>query len=135
MKKVINITGEKVEIIKKKAKKETNAFVYLDPPYYPVKGKNGKININKLYNGDFTPTDLLKLKLRCDGLTREKIPFVLSNSNCEFVRLLFRNYNLVNISEPRGMKQGKGKGSRPPEKCLIITNFENKKDLIGAIKC
>ena len=31
------------------------------------------------------------------------------------------------------MKSGKGKGSRPKEKCLLITNFRQKEDFMKGI--
>lgn len=136
MSEVINVTGQKVEMIKDLKDKSRNAFVYLDPPYYPTaKTKGGKISPYKLYNGnDYVPVDFLKLKLRCDELTTNGIPFILSNSNCEFIRILFRDYIFVEVDEPRGMKQGKGKGNRPPERCLLITNFKQKEDFMEGIK-
>ena len=138
MSKVINVSGQKVKIIKDLVKdtKDEKAFVYLDPPYYPVATrKDGKISPYKLYNGtDFVPVDFLKLKLRCDDLTNSGIPFILSNSDCEFIRVLFRDYVLVEVNEARSLKHGKGKGSLSPDKCLLITNFKQKEDFMDGIK-
>lgn len=134
MKKVINVRGAPIEIIKDLTKKK-DCFIYLDPPYYPTrKNKYGKITPYTLYNSNYTPVDFLKLKIRCDELTNAKIPFILSSSDCEFIRILFKDYVIVEIKEPRGMKPSKGKGSKPKEKCLIITNFKNKTDFLGKIK-
>ncbi len=134
MTEVIDVSGKKIKIIKDIKDRSRNAFVYLDPPYYPVsKRKDGKISPYKIYNGDYLPVDFLKLKERCDELTNAGIPFILSNSNCEFIRFLFRDYNLVGIKEPRGLKKGKGKGSRISEMCLLITNFKQKKKLMEGI--
>jgi len=133
---VIDVTGKKIEIIKDIQNRSKNALIYLDPPYYPTaKDKNGKISPYKLYNGnDFVPVDFLKLKLRCDELTQNKIPFILTNSDCEFIRILFKDYIFVPTKEPRGMKSGKGKGSRPADDCLIITNFNKQEDFMKAMK-
>ncbi len=134
MKKVINVSGAKIEIIKNLAKAK-NCFMYLDPPYYPTaKNKYGKITPYNLYNSDYTPVDFLKLKVRCDELTNAKIPFLLSSSDCDFIRILFRNYVIVEIQEPRGMKKANSEGKKPKEKCLIITNFKNKTDFIDGVK-
>lgn len=135
MSQVINVSGQKVDIIQDLAKQDKKAFVYLDPPYYPVaKTKDGKISPYRIYNGtDYTPVDFLKLKLRCDDLTNAGVPFVLSNSDCEFIRILFKDYCMVEIDERRGMKRGNGKGSRPAERCLIITNFKRKDEFMDAI--
>jgi len=132
--KTINVTGQKVEMIQDLMKNDTKALIYLDPPYYPTaKTKDGKISPYKLYNGDYLPVDFLKLKLRCDELTASEIPFVLSNSASEFIRVLFKDYIIVDIDEVRAMQQGKGKGSRPPKNCLLITNFRQKKDFMNGI--
>jgi len=134
---VIDVSGQKVELIKDLAsrKKDQRSLVYLDPPYYPVaKTKNGKISPYKLYNGtDYLPIDFLKLKERCDELTRAGIPFTQTNSDCEFIRFLFKDYCIVEVEEPRGMKGGKGKGSRTKENCLIITNFNNKDKFMQSV--
>ena len=133
-KEVIDISGEKIEMIKDMKKNSKNAFVYLDPPYYPIsKRKDGKISPYRIYNNEFKPVDFLKLKIRCDELTRAGIPFVLSSSDCEFIRILFREYIIVDIKETRVMKQTKGKGSRPKENCLIITNFKQKEDFMKSV--
>ncbi len=138
MSEVIDIGGmniKKIAQLFSKRKDKGDNFVYLDPPYYPVaKTKGGKVSPYKLYNNEFSPVDFLKLKLHCDDLTLKGIPFVLSNSDCEFIRILFKDYVVVGILEPRGMKQGKGKGSRVAENCLLITNFKNKKDFMRNLK-
>jgi site-specific DNA-adenine methylase len=136
MSRVIDVSGQKIEIIQNFVNGDDKAFVYLDPPYYPVaKTKDGKISPYRLYNGtDYTPLDFLKLKMRCDELTQAGMPFVLSNSDSEFIRLLFKDYCLVEIDETRVMKQGKGKGSRRADRCLIITNFKRKDEFMEAIK-
>ncbi len=130
---VIDVTGQKVEMIRDLTKKYANTFIYFDPPYYPVaKTKDGKISPYTLYNGnDFLPIDFLKLKERCDDLTKRGLPFILNNSDCEFIRFLFREYIIVEVDEPRGLKTGKGK--KPKERCLIITNFKQKKDFMKSI--
>ncbi len=125
---VIDVSGQNVDIISDISNKNKKDFVFLDPPYYPITK-----NINKFYSGDFLPVDFLKLKLRCDALTKTGVPFILCNSDCEFIRTLFKDYPMINTDEPRVMNQGKGKGSRPPVKCVIITNFKQKEDFMDGI--
>ena len=59
--KVMNVSGQKVEILQDLMKNDSNALIYLDPPYYPTaKTKDGKISPYRLYNGlDFVPVDFL----------------------------------------------------------------------------
>lgn len=133
MKKVIDVSGAKIKLIKKIAEKG-DSFVYLDPPYYPVpKTKGGKISLNNLYNGHFSPTDFLKLKARCDELTKSGIPFILHNSNCEFIRILFENYPVVEIDETHALEKSIKGRKNYKVKCVIITNFESKDDFMGKI--
>jgi len=135
MTEVVNVSGKKIKIIKNIKNRSKNAFVYLDPPYYPVaKTKGGKISPYKIYNAvDYLPIDFLKLKQRCDELTNARVPFILSNSDCEFIRFLFRDYVIVEVKEPRGLKKG-SKAFKPFETCLLITNFKQKKKFMEAIK-
>lgn len=131
MKPIIDVSGQKVEIIQDLIKNDEKALVYLDPPYYPVnKDKKGNVSLFKLYNSDYSPLDFLKLKERCDELTKSGIPFVLSNSDCEFIRFLFKDYPIVEVQEPRGMRNRKGESK---VRCLIITNFKNKEDFMQSI--
>jgi len=129
MTEVIDVSGMKVEVMKDLSKNHTDTFVFLDPPYCPTaKTKTGKISPYRLYNAtDFLPVDFLRLKSRCDELTASNIPFILCNSDCEFIRVLFQDYILIEVNEARVMQSGKGKGSRPAAKCLFITNFKQKK--------
>jgi len=134
---MLSTTGEvinsqkKIEPFKEEEIRKDHPFVFLDPPYYPVaKGKNGKISPFKLYNGhDFLPVDFLKLKLKCDELTLNKVPFVLCNSDCEFIRVLFKDYMIADILEARSITGEK----RPGVNCLIITNFKKKGQFMAAI--
>lgn len=134
--KVINVTGSTPKMLDKVIRNKKDYFMYLDPPYYPTaKTKDGKVTPYKLYNGnDWVPVDFLKLKLRCDELTSMGIPFILSNSNCEFIRILFRDYVIVEVDESRGMKKEDNNKKRTSETCLIITNFERKDDFMMKIK-
>lgn len=136
LKSVIRTSGCKVRILKKIVG-QSDSFVFLDPPYYPVMKKNGKpVAMNKLYNisGGFTPLDFLKLKMRCDELTFKGIPFLFSNSDCEFIRILFKDYPIISVEEPHEMKKAKNSDGKFTAKCVMITNFEKKEDFMGAVK-
>lgn len=124
---VLDVSGQDGSIISEEAKKDGKSLVFLDPPYYPTaKGKGGKVSVNRMYNGDgFTPADFLRLRRHCDELTRNGVPFILCNSDCEFIRLLFSEYNLVEYEEPRGLKAGKPSSTA---KCLVITNYQDPED-------
>lgn len=132
MGKVIDVSGEKIEIIKENI--EENSFVYLDPPYYPMPKENGKgLSLNQMYGSSFTPNDFLILKERCDELTKNNIPFILHNSNCEFIRRLFKDYPIIEVNEKQNMKRSSKKCDGDKARCVIITNYECKDDFMKQI--
>ena len=134
MKKVIEVGGAKVKLVKNMAGQE-DSFVFLDPPYYPIpKREGGNSSVNNLYNGDYSPVDFLKLKLHCDDYTRNGIPFIMTNSDCEFIRILFKDYPIIKVDEPRQLRAKKNGKSEKTAKCVIITNMEDKEEFMEKIK-
>ena len=75
---------------------DKNCFIYLDPPYYLInkKSRNGK---NAYYGNIFDESDQIKLKESCDSLTKRGIKFLQSNSNCEFIKELYKDYSIVEV--------------------------------------
>ena len=132
MRKVVDVSGGKMKLIKEIAGKE-DTFIFLDPPYYPVPNKSGKISLNNLYNGHFSPLDFLKLKLHCDHYTREGIPWILTNSDCEFIRLLFKDYPIISTKENHELKKAEKGETDYKANCVIITNMEEKEDFMDKI--
>ena len=71
-----------------------NDFVYLDPPYYPEKSISF---VNYTVNG-FNIKNHLMLFNICINM---KNKFLMSNSNVENVKLIFKNYNIKKILAKR----------------------------------
>lgn len=86
-------------------------FVYLDPPYYPLTKTASFTKYNK---HDFTEQDHLELREVFEELNKKGCYVMLSNSNTEFVKELYRGYNIWEIEASRfinckGDKRGKAK--------------------------
>ncbi len=82
--------------------KETGegAFVYLDPPYYPVSDTSGFTGYVK---GGFDRDEQIRLKKACDKLDRKGIKFLLSNSDTDFIEDLYRDYRIEIITAKRAI--------------------------------
>uniref|UniRef100_A0A6C0JFR5 site-specific DNA-methyltransferase (adenine-specific) n=1 Tax=viral metagenome TaxID=1070528 RepID=A0A6C0JFR5_9ZZZZ len=76
---------------------KSNTFVYLDPPYYPVKNSSF-VNYEK--NG-FNTNEHLKLLELCKHLDTKKVKFLQSNSFCEFNKNSYSQFNIETIVSKR----------------------------------
>ena len=81
------ITNLSFEQAVKKCKK--GDFVYFDPPYYPV---NATSNFTSYHKNTFGPGDQKKLRDIFTSLTKKGCFVLLSNSNTEFIKDLYKNY-------------------------------------------
>lgn len=96
----------------------TDTFVYLDPPYVPVSKTSSFTAYSKK---GFDKDDQIRLKRCCDELTRNSIKFMLSNSDTEFTRELYSEYNIVEIDAQRSISaktSGRGK-----VKEVVVKNY------------
>lgn len=85
-------------------KKDT--LFYLDPPYYKAE---------KYYTAKFTKEDHVRLKeILCDI----KGKFVLSYNDCEYIRKLYKGYNIIEVCRRNNLLP-----ERPTYMELIIKNF------------
>lgn len=92
-------------------------FVYLDPPYVPVK-PSGDIKYTK---EGFSITDQAKLAILCEELTKLGVHWMLSNANVDFIKTLYGQYKIEEIEARRsisGWKQARGK-----IKELVVMNY------------
>lgn len=83
-----------------------DALFYLDPPY---------VNTEKYYVGDFTVKDHERL---CETLKNIKGKFVLSYNACDYIRDLYEDFNIMEISRFNNLSN---KNNSFDE--LIIKNF------------
>lgn len=82
----------------------SDSFVYLDPPYYSAFASYSK--------DGFSDDEHKKLKAECDKLNEKGIKFLLSNSDYEFIRELYKDYNIKTVQAKRtinckGNRRGK----------------------------
>lgn len=95
------------KLIKHYDRKE--AFFYCDPPYYETED---------FYNG-FNRNDHLRLRRVLDN-TKGK--WLVSYNDCEEIRYLYRNYNIMSFDRVHQMAQQYEKGKRFGE--LLIANYD-----------
>ena len=81
-----------------------NALFYCDPPY------NTK---EKIYNNPFTQNDHERLK---NSLSNIKGRFILSYNDDEYIRELYKDYNITAVERQNNLSSGTYKE-------LIITNY------------
>lgn len=74
------------------------SFVYFDPPYVPISKTSNFTGYNE---GGFGETEQIRLKELCDKLHKKGVNFLLSNSNCEFIRDLYKDYEIIEIKAKR----------------------------------
>lgn len=94
-------------------------FVYLDPPYDPISDSSCFTGYTK--NG-FERTEQVRLKKVCDKLNDKGIKFLLSNSSTDFIRDLYKDYNIFSIKAKRAINsKGDGRGEITE---VLVRNYE-----------
>lgn len=86
----------------------TDALFYLAPPYYKAE---------KYYANRFILEDHTRLK---DALSKIKGKFLLSYNDCEYIRKLYAEYNIIEVERAHNLVQGKEKTKYRE---LLIKNY------------
>jgi len=76
------------------------AFVYFDPPYAPISKTSNFTGYNE---SGFGEVEQIRLKELCDSLHSKGVNFMVSNSNCEFIRELYKDYEIIEIKAKRSI--------------------------------
>ncbi|MCL1892325.1 MAG: DNA adenine methylase [Alphaproteobacteria bacterium] len=92
---IIFKTGDFDDVLKRVRK---GAFVYFDPPYDPISMSS---NFTGYTDTGFGKDEQLRLKLTCDRLNNTGIKFLLSNSATDFIKGLYKDYNIKTIFAKR----------------------------------
>ena len=87
-------------------------FVYFDSPYDET--------FNTYQRGGFTKEDHERLASLCNRLTDKNVRFLLSSSDSNFIRELYRKYEIIEIDVQRMIGF---KGKRKKERELLIRNY------------
>jgi len=80
------------------AEAEPDDVVYLDPPYHRIGGYS---DFNRYTSGKFKEIDHLRLRNVCVDLDRRGIRWVQSNSSTKYIREVYRDFRLSEITNRR----------------------------------
>ena len=94
------------------------SFVYLDPPYDPVSDTANFTGYNK---GGFDRNEQIRLKECCDDLTKRGIKFMLSNSATDFIKELYKDYDITIVQAKRAINADASKRGAIEE--VLIRNY------------
>ncbi len=95
------------------------AFVYFDPPYMPP--ESGEETFTKYTIDGFDVAKQIELKEVCDILTDRGVKFMLSNSCCNFIRHLYRDYHVDTVQVRRNVSADGEKRLLIDE--ILVTNY------------
>lgn len=95
-----------------------NAFFYCDPPYYETEGH---------YEVVFSKEDHVRLR---DTLAAAQGKWMVSYNDCEYIRELYRGFNILGTTRINNLAQRFAGGCEFPE--VIITNYDPQERAAGA---
>jgi DNA adenine methylase len=93
-------------------------FVYLDPPYHPLSSTS---NFTAYSREAFSPKDQIRLKEVFTELASQGVKVMSSNSDCEFIRELYRDFKIYPILASRLINSKASKRGRISE--VLITSY------------
>lgn len=101
-------------------KAEPGDLVYFDPPYAPM---SKTANFTAYVPGGFSGDDQTRLHDVCIELTNRNVSVMLSNSDTDVVRKLYRSpaFSVVEVKASRAINCNPGRRGKVSE--LIITNY------------
>lgn len=120
--KKINIQCSGYEYLNKMKKGD---FAYLDPPYDPEE----KTSFTKYHKGDFNRKDQENLANMLKKLDKKGVKFLLSNSNTEFIRELYKDFTIVEVTVGRYINNKKNLPKKEPKQDneILVFNYDNNK--------
>lgn len=95
------------------------AFVYLDPPYDPV---SSSANFTGYDKGGFNRDEQIRLKELCDKLDKKGVKFLLSNSATEFIKDLYKEYDIKIVKAKRVINSNGNLRGEVDE--VLVRNYE-----------
>lgn len=93
-------------------------FVYLDPPYHPVSQYS---DFTRYTKEKFYLEDQVRLRDTVKILSDRGAQVMLSNSDCDFVRNLYKDFNIYKVQSGRNLNCKSEKRGKVSE--LLITNY------------
>lgn len=114
-KKKIKIYNSDYSDIVKKAKK--GDFIYLDPPYHSPNNSN----FTGYQAGGFNEAEQIRLHGVVKSLTKRNIKCLVSNSDTEFIRDLYKDFTIHTVSASRNINSVSSKRGKVNE--VLIQNW------------
>lgn len=93
-------------------------FVYFDPPYVPV---SKTANFTSYTKDNFGMDDQHKLKAIIDELSKKDVQIMLSNSDSDFIRDLYSNYQIETVQATRAINSDASKRGAVNE--VVVLNY------------
>ena len=97
---------------------EEGDFVYFDPPYHPTT----ESSFTKYSENDFSEKDQIRLCKFFTKLSKNGVFVMLSNSDTDFIRGLYRKFNISTVAAPRFVNCKADKRGAVNE--VLITNYD-----------
>lgn len=102
----VSITNKDFEVVSLKVKK--GDFIYFDPPYYPLNKTSSFVS----YTDNFSADEQIRLYKLFKMLDCEGIKVLQSNSNTDFIKELYKDFEIIEVISKRainckGDKRGK----------------------------
>lgn len=94
-------------------------FIYLDPPYHPM---STTASFTKYVKGDFNTQNQIELSEVFRTLSSRGCHVMLSNSNTDFIKNLYKDFQLVEVEANRFINcQGTKRGKQMVE--VLVKNY------------
>ena len=95
------------------------AFVYLDPPYYPISKSS---NFTGYVEGGFGSDQQERLRDVCIKLHQKGVNFLLSNSATPFIKDLYKDFEIIEVEAKRQINSVASKRGEVTE--VLVRNYE-----------
>lgn len=92
-------------------------FVYFDPPYHPTT----ETSFTAYSQNGFSEKDQIELSQFFSMLHKKGVYVMLSNSNTDFIRSLYKKFNIAIVDAPRNVNCKPSKRNAVEE--VLITNY------------
>ena len=97
---------------------KSDDLVYFDPPYYPISTTS---NFTAYSRYSFSKDDQIRLRDVFAELARCGVKVMLSNSDCEFIRDLYSEFKIHNVSAARAINSNAKKRGKIGE--VLVTSY------------
>lgn len=93
-------------------------FVYFDPPYYPISATSRFTAYNRY---SFSEADQIRLRDTVTALANRGVKVMLSNSDCSFVRDLYKDFRIHTILAARAINSNAERRGKITE--VLVTTY------------